>query len=192
MESAAYDIKPERAIRTAIDPIRTAQLVYEGGRLLEEESDEQPRLKPIIWRLIQEAVECDNAIRKPGPIRQTRSGPEVYYSHSEIWATELQWAAENISYPPRFVVEQPSAAAHQRYLDVMTWFRFITSKGKNKALFVRMIIALARGMPPQRAADIFKGLYYRDGNAVWAARKRALDQISDRLRESCRLVADLD
>lgn len=192
MSDLAFDIKPERPQRTVIDPFRTAQLVYEGGRLLEAESDEQPKLKPIIWRLIQEAVECDRAIRKPGPAVPSRSGPEIYYSRSEIWATELQWAADNITHPPRFVVEQPSAAAHQRYLDVMTWFRFITSKGKNKALFVRMIIALARGMPPQRAADIFRGLYYRNGNAVWAARYRALDQIAGRLKESCRQIADLD
>lgn len=182
-----YDRTPDDApIRTALDPIRVSELLYVGEAMLQAERApdcEKPiTIHQIVWRLIQEAVECDRAIRRPSPAVKSRSGPEVYYTRSEIWGVELQWAAENITYPPRFVREMPSAAAHSRYLDVMEWFRFVTTKSKMKKTFVQMLICLANGMPPSKAADVFRSLYYSNGDAVWAAKYRAVKQIADRLR----------
>ena len=175
------EMKP---FRTDLDPLIVSELLVQGWAMFVAETDEEPTLKRVIWRLIQEAVECDRAIRRPHPRVKTRSGPEVYYTPSEIWATELAWANDNIVYPPRFIREQPSPAAMARYEHVMKWFRFITSKSKQKRLFVRMLIALASGMPPAKAADAFRELHYRNGDAVWAARNRALIQIETRLKQA--------
>ena len=187
MSEPAYDIKPDLPFRTQLDPITVSQVLYAGARMLELESPpdaEPPTINAVIWRLIQEAVECDRAIRRPAPKPKTKSGPDVCYTRSEIWAVELQWAADNIVYPPRFIRDLPSAAAHQRYLEVMTWFRFITTKSKQKRAFIKMLMALASGMPPSRAADAFPSLHYRNGDAVWAAKYRAIRQIAERLKSA--------
>lgn len=169
-----------------LDPLVTAQVVYEGGLLYESENQEPAGLKTIVWRLLQEAVMCDRAIRRPGPKHKARSGPEVYYTPSEIFAVELEWVADNITYPPR-VFETPTAKAFARYQEVMTWLRFVRCRN-NKPLRIRMVLALASGMPPAKMLDVreFRPLNFGNPDAIWAAKNRAIINMADAIRGACK------
>lgn len=166
------------------DTIRRVETIYAGIRMLELESDEKPTLRRAVWRLFQEAVQTQRAIKRPGPAPVGSGMPEVYHTAGEIFATEVEMTKDQIAYAPR-IQEVPTAAALDRYNEVMTWLRYM--RGHNLPRARKTMIYLAGGVPPSRVADI-QG--YPNANAVEGVRYRGVLGIVERLRRD--LPKDLE
>ena len=158
------------------DTLRRIETVYAGLRIIELESEETPTLRRAVWRLFQEAVETQRAIKKPGPAKPQTAMPEVYHGPAEIFATEVEMAKDKITYPPR-IKKTPTAAALERYDEVMAWLRYI--RGHNIPRARQTMILLAAGVGPSRVADI-QG--YPSANAVEGVKYRAVTGIVERLK----------
>lgn len=158
------------------DTLRRIETVYAGIRMVELETDEKPTLKRVVWRLFQEAVQTQRAIKRPGPAPVGSCMPEVFHTAGEIFATEVEMTADKIVYPPR-ITETPTAAALERFDEVMTWLRYV--RGRNQPRVRKVMIALAVGVPPARVADKYG---YPSGDAVGAVRYRAILGIVERLK----------
>lgn len=158
------------------DTLRRIETVYAGMRMIKLETEEQPTLRKAVWRLFQEAVETQRAIKKPGPAKPQTAMPEVYHEPGEIFATEVEMAKDQIVYPPR-ITRTPTAAALERYDEVMAWLRFM--RGHNLPRARQTMILLAAGVPPSRVADI-QG--YPSADAVEGVKYRALLGIVERLK----------
>ena len=158
------------------ETLHRIETVYAGIRMLELETEEKVTLRKVVWRLLQEAVETQRAIKKPGPATPITAMPEVYHAPAEIFATEVEMSKDKITYPPR-VRKTPTAAALTRYEEVMTWLRFM--RGHNLPRSRRTVILLAGGVAPSRVADI-QG--YPSASAVEGVRYRAISGITARLK----------
>lgn len=186
------------AQKVELDPILTAQIVYEGATRMREWDDEEPTLREVIWFLIEEAAKVDKVIRKPGPARHVTMNMDHYWEAHEIKAaynealTELREAEDEERLPhhyyePDWPKPTPDAMAHRRYLEVMGWLRFITAKKRSgQKRRATLILALARGMGGRKAMDVFEEEHFPSPRAVYAARDRALDKIEEAVRRSCR------
>ena len=186
------------AQRVELDPILTAQIVYEGYVRMRSGMDDEPTLREVIWYLIEEAAKVDRSIRAPGPSQSVTMQMDEYWEPHEIVAAynealaEMREAEKQERLPQTFYdPDKPKptadAMAHRRYLEVMGWLRFITAKRrvgqKNRAM---LILALARGMGGKTAMDVFKNEHFPSARAVYAARDRALDKIEAGVRQACR------
>lgn len=172
--------------RWQLDPIRTAQIIYDGARVYESEEAEEATLHKVVWFLLQEAVHSARAINNAGPKTKRRSGLEYWFERWEIAEVEREWRMDNITYPlPEYMTRgAPTAAALSRYLDVMDWLKVVKARSRKKRR-EQLILCLAGGMSPMRAVDVFKDLNFRDRKAVSGARHRAIENISERIREAC-------
>lgn len=161
-----------------IDPdVSRRETTYRAGvRMLESESDEIVTPRRVVWRLLQEAVQTQRAIKSPGPAPVSSGMPEVYHTPNEIFATEVEMAKDEITYPPR-IVANPSSAALERFLEVMTWLRYI--RGHNLPKSRRTIILLAFGASQQRVMDV---MGYVSVEAVDGVRYRAISGIVERIK----------
>lgn len=167
-------MNPARKINS--DTLRRIETFYAGVRMVETESDKPVTARRVIWRLLQEAIQTQKAIKKPGPRGDVSCMPEVYHTPSEIFATEVEMTKDNITYPPR-ITETPTAQALERYDEVMTWLRYI--RGHNLERSRRTVIALAAGVSEIKVMDIFG---YPTREAVDGVRYRAIGGILDRLK----------
>ena len=158
------------------DVLRRIETVYAGLRMIQTETEEKPTLRKAVWRLFQEAVETQRAIKKPGPAKPQSAMPEVYHEPGEIFATEVEMAKDKITYPPR-IKQTPTAAALERYDEVMAWLRYM--RGHNLPRARQTMILLAAGVGPSRVADI-QG--YPSANAVEGVKYRAIAGIVERLK----------
>lgn len=184
-----------------LDPIVTAQIIYEGAVRMREWSEDEPTLREVIWYLIEEAAKVDRTIRAPGPSRHVTMNIEHYWEPGEIKAaynealTELREAEEeerlpHTYYEPDRPKPTPDAMAHRRYLEVMGWLRLVTAKRrvgqKRRAM---LILALARGMGGRKAMDVFSEEQFPSPRAVYGARDRALNQIETAIKAACKTLA---
>lgn len=158
------------------DTLRRIETVYAGVRMLERESEERPTLRGVVWRLLQEAMETQKAISRPGPRGDVSCMPEVFHTAGEIFATEVEMAKDGISYAPKL---HHVAGADQldRYEEVMGWLRYIRARNVTRAR--QTVLFLAHGATPRRVADI---LGWPTARAAEAARYRAISSILERLR----------
>jgi len=187
-------------VRVELDPILTAQIVYEGAVRMRQWSDEEPTLREIVWHLLEEAVKVDRIISKPGPSRNVTMQIEHYHTSAEIVGAynqileEIREAEDAERSPEPFFKdeekEDPDAMAHRRYLEVMGWLRVITAKGRvGEKRRAALILALAGGMSPRKAVDAFPEEHFPNRKAVSAARERALNQIEEAVRKACKTLA---
>jgi len=158
------------------DTLRRIETVYAGVRMIDAETDQKRTLRRVVWRLFQEAVLTQRAIKRPGPPPVRSAMPEVYHTPAEIFATEVEMTKDQITYPPR-IIETPTAQALERYDEVMTWLRFI--RGHNIPRARRTMIALALGIPAHRVADAYG---YPNAAAVDGVRYRGIAGIVERLK----------
>lgn len=157
--------------------IRTAEVLYQGREAYRRAKgpDEPVSLRRVAWFLFQEAVQTQKAIRAPGhtPIRSGM--PEPYMTPAEIFATEVEMTRDKITYP---TVYKPNASGAQidRYVEVMSWLRFI--RGRNIPRTKRAFLALAAGYRQQRVRAAFG---YETDKAVEAMRYFCLTCIARKL-----------
>lgn len=183
--------------RISLDPILTAQIIYEGAVRMQDYRDEQPSLREVIWFLVEEAVKVDRSIAKPGPARNTTMNMEHFHTSAEIVGAynqileEIRDAeAEERAPQPYFKEEEkprPDAMAHRRYLEVMGWLRVIRAKRrvgwKRRAA---LVMALAGGMGGRRALEVFDEERFPNVRAVYGARDRALSDIEGAVKQACK------
>lgn len=175
---------------TELDPIRTAEILYEGARLFSSQSDMMPTVERVIWFLIEEAVHTQQSLKRDYPGAPNKSGLDYYFLPWEIEEVEREWRMEGITYPlPEYMKKgAPTAAALNRYLEVMDWLRLIRARSK-KQTRIKMILALAGGMSPAKAVDVFSELGFRTRKDVSAARQRAINNISGEIKKVCKNLA---
>lgn len=189
------------APKIELDPILTAQIVYEGATRLRNQTGEEPNLREVIWYLLEEAVKVDRSISKPGPSRHVTMQIQTYWEPHEIVAaynealTEIRDAEKKerlpeTYYEPDKPKPQADSMAHRRYLEVMGWLRVVTAKTRIRANRRQaLILALASGMPPRVAVDEFPEENFPDRKAVSGARERALNQIEEAIKRACKKLA---
>lgn len=171
-------MKPARK-KSFSDERRLETVIAAGRHMLESETDQAPTLRAVIWRLMQEAMETQRSIKAPRPADAGSAMPEVYHTPAEIFATEVEMIADQITYPVDDRV-LPSAAAQTRYDEVMTWYRYIRSSNPPRTR--KLMLLLAAGVPPRKVSDIL-GL---TPPAVKSRKKWSLDCIEEKIAQKLR------
>jgi hypothetical protein len=168
-------------------------LLADGERLFRREHEGDPSLEQVVMTLLSEAAATLRAIRADRPSAFGSSWPEI--------AEMSQVAAENARNLERAAAladgrpfdpdlyaaarpsqPRPSAAALQRLLAALSMLRWIKARtAATKGARMRLMLALAAGMSPTRAAGVFPELGYGNKNAVLAAKHRSLACIVQRI-----------
>lgn len=165
------DYKP---FRTKIDPNKTIECLRFGARLVARD-DGKETLQDCVWALLCEAAQTERAITTPRPAGYVSAYPQVYYSPGEIFALYVELMTCNMELP-NAVKYRATAAALDRYMTVIEWFRFV--KGRDQSRSRRILWKMAQGMSAARAA---REEGYGSHRGAVAKRDRELTNIVDRL-----------
>lgn len=179
-----------------LNPIVIADALAAGARRWTMQHEEPPEMRDKIWCLLEEAAETMRTLPSGRPMAFSSAWPEFVLSLSEIGGFE------NMSYEERRNAMREersvdkdlytrgskmragaSAGALMRFIEVTDWLRFIPAK-TNKALRMRLMLALAGGLSPTRASrsDEFAALQIGTRWGVTNFRDRSLDAIAARIK----------
>lgn len=183
------------AIDLSKDALRA--LIGDGERLWRLEHDDNPEMKDVIWKLLEEAADTLRALTADKPRSFGTSWPEVEQL-SQIAlenARNLEMAEAKAQGRPfdddLYKVEarqtsKPSAAAVKRLLSALSLLKWIKSRSlSQKRSRMKLMLALAAGMSPTRAAGAFPELGYTNKHAVLAARHRGIMAIEEKITARC-------
>lgn len=169
--------KPEQEPRITREQWRRIMTVDAGYRMLAQEAEEPADLRAVVWRLLQEALQTERALKRPGPKPPGTAMPEYHHTHAEIFATYVEQHASGIVPAPDNSPPPAKADAIERLAEVTTWFRYVRSHNTQRAR--RMLALLAAGASPTRCAAMFG---FPGRRAVEAAKFRYIGCIVDRLK----------
>jgi hypothetical protein len=178
---------------SGLSPHEVRALLADGERIFRLENDGDPSLEQVVMTLLGEAAVTLRAIRADRPAAFGSTWPEI--------AEMTQIAAENARNLERAAAladgrpfdpdlyatarasqPRPSAAALRRLLNSLSMLRWVKCRtAATKGARMRLMLALAAGMSPTRAAWVFPELGYANKNAVLAAKHRSLACIVGRI-----------
>lgn len=144
----SYDLKEERPVRTAIDPIRTIDAIRHGFRICVASGYDsaEATLPKIVWALFVEAARVERAMSTPRGRGYGNGWPEIVYSAADHFAAR---ASRLESQMPEYEITQsrdcPTAAQISRYDEVSVWLRFC--HGEDKILLRDVLWGKAGGRP---------------------------------------------
>lgn len=148
MSDLAFDIKPERPQRTAIDPIKTVDALRYGWVICHGCGYEPDKitLENMIWALFVEAARIERELPGVGGVGFPAAWPEIWRSAGEIFEARRERLAGGL---PEYEVDRrgpkPTAAQISRYSEVIVWLRFCHAADKLQA--VSVLWGRASGIP---------------------------------------------
>ena len=181
-----------------LDPIKIENILIAGEIMWFEAHDTNPEMVDKIWVLLAEAAQTQKTLKADRPNGYGSGWPEYVMTANEIVAIQNERAtlareAEKLGVSPDQLLHQigtttragASAQALARYVEVTQWLRLIKSKRSDqKALRMRLLLALAGGLSCRKAADSdrFSALGITTKQGIEYFKERALDNIEIGLR----------
>jgi len=144
------DLKEERPLRTAIDPIRTIDAIRHGFKLCIAcgYDSAEATLPKIIWALLIEAARVERAMEAPRGRGYGNGWPDVVHTPADIFAARASRLESKLpEYETTFRPDSPTAAQISRYSEVLLWLRFIHADDKLRARDVLWGKACGRRWP---------------------------------------------
>lgn len=151
----SYDLKEERPVRTAIDPVKTVDALRYGFVICHGCGYEPAkiRLEDMIWSLLVEAARVERELPGVGGIGFTPAWPDVWRSIGEEFENRRSRLETGLpEYEPDLRKPRPSAAQISRYSEVILWLRFCHAKDKMQA--VSVLWGRANGIPYPKLREV--------------------------------------